>query len=112
MQATAARASTSGQGLLERRGRDVLEREIEDGAVGAEAFEGPREVRLDRNALGAAGCDDAEEDAGAVRALGAAGEEDVEAELRDVLELALGRRVVDGERRSSTKRKSASRWFL
>lgn len=47
------------------------------------------------DALGAAAGDDAEQDALAVSALGAAGEEHVETELRDVLKLALGRRVVD-----------------
>jgi hypothetical protein len=82
---------------LERGGRELLERQREDVAVGAEALEGPGQVGLRRARRGAAGRDDAEQDAGAVGALGAAGEEHVEAELGDVLELALGGRVVDGD---------------
>jgi len=68
--------------------------------VCAEAVEGPGEVRL-RGAppLGTAAGDDAEEHARTVRALGAAGEEHVEAQLGDVLELALGGRVDDGDDR-------------
>ncbi len=55
------------------------------------------EVGLHGDADGAAGRDDAEQHARPVRALGAAGEEHVEAQLGDVLELALGGRVVDGD---------------
>ena len=51
------------------------------------------------NALSATSGDDAEQNAGPVRALGAAGEEHVEAELGDVLEQALGGRVVDRDAR-------------
>lgn len=94
---------------LERGGRELLDGEREDVAVGAEALEGPGEVRLDRHADGAAGGDDAEQDARAVGALGAAGEQHVEAELGEVLELALGRRVVDryvGERPVDRTRES------
>ncbi len=65
--------------------------------MGSESLERPREVALDGDALGAARGDDAEQDAGAVRALRASRKEHVEAQLGDVLELALGRRVVDGD---------------
>ena len=76
-----------------------FEREVENVAVGAEALEGPSEVRLRGDAQCAAGGDDAEQDAGTVSALGAAGEEHVESQLGHVLELALGGRVVDGDER-------------
>ena len=60
-----------------------------------EALEGPGEVGLYGHALGATGGDNPEQDARAVRAFGASGEEHVQSELGDVLELALGRRIVD-----------------
>ncbi len=82
------------EGFLERCGGQLFEREIEDVAVRAESFEGPGEVSLGRDAERAAGGDDAEEHTSAMRPFGAAGEEHVETELGDVLELALGRRVV------------------
>jgi hypothetical protein len=88
-------SARSAQRPLERGGREVLDRQREDVAVGAEALEGPGQVGLNGDADRATGRDDAEQDAGAVGALGAAGEEHVEAELGDGLELALGGRVVD-----------------
>jgi hypothetical protein len=78
--------------------RHVLEREPEVFAVCAEAVEGPGEVGLRGHGERAAGGHDAEQNAGAMCALGAAGEEHVEPELCDVLELALGGRVVDRDR--------------
>src|SRR5690606_22452461 len=87
----------SAQRLLESGWGDVLERAAEDVAVGAEAFEGPGKVGLGGDALSAAGGDDAEQGAGTVSAFSAAGAEHVEAELGDVLELALGGGVVDGD---------------
>src|ERR1041384_8848930 len=59
--------------FLECGGGERLEREVEDVAVGAEAFEGPGEVGLRWDAQGTAGSDDAEQDAGSMRAFGAAG---------------------------------------
>ncbi len=65
-------------------------------AVGAEALEDPREIGLDRNALGAAGGDDAKEDTRTMRALSATGEQHREPELatfwnsRSVGELSIG----------------------
>src|SRR5688572_24514635 len=67
--------------------------------MGPEALEGPRQVGLCRDALSAAGGDDAEEHASAVSAFRAAGEEHVEAELGDVLELAFSGRVIDRDER-------------
>ena len=66
-------------------------------AVRAEALEGPGQVGLAGDADGAARGDDAKQDAGAVRTFGAAGKEHVETKLGDVLKLALGGRVVDGD---------------
>jgi Tetratricopeptide repeat len=91
-----ALAPRSTEDLLEGGGRDVFERESEDVAMGPETVEGPGEIGLDGHGESTAGRDDAEKDAGAVCALGASGEEHVESELGDVLELALGGRVVDG----------------
>ena len=91
------RAWGSAQRFLEGRRRHGLERQRKAVAVGTEALESPGELRLRGDALGAAGGNDAEEDAGAVCALGAAGEEHVEAELGDILKLPLGGRVVDGD---------------
>ena len=65
--------------------------------MSAEALEGPGEAGLHGHADGAAGRDDAQQNAGAVGALGAAGEEHIEAQLGDVLKLALGGGVVDGD---------------
>jgi len=67
--------------------------------MGAKAFESPSEISLGGHTQCTAGGDDSEQDAGAVSAFGAAGEEHVKAELSDVLELALGGRVVDGHER-------------
>src|SRR5687768_16592642 len=77
--------------------RELLERQREHVAVGPEPLKRPRQVRLDGDALCAARGDDAEQDARAVRAFGAPREEHVEAQLGDVLELAFGGRVVDGD---------------
>ena len=85
------------EGFLERRRSQFFEREVEDIAVRSEALEGPSEVGLGGDAQCTAGGDDAEEDAGTMRSFGAAGEEHVESELGDVLELALGGRVIDGQ---------------
>ena len=107
-----ASVTTPGERLLERFGCHLFEPEVEDVAMRAEAVEGPREIGLGRDADGAAGGDDAEQHTGALRAFGAAGDEQVEAELatfwnsRSVGELSIG---TSG---SSTKRKSASPWFL
>lgn len=90
MRGPTIRAWASAQRFFEGLRGDGLERQGEDVTVGADAFEGPGQIGLGRNAQGATGGDDAKEDARAVRALGAAGEEHVEAQLRDVLELELG----------------------
>lgn len=62
-------------------------------------LDGPGEISLRGDAQGATGSDDAEQDAGALSAFGAAGEEHDELKLRDVLELALSGRIVDGYER-------------
>ena len=67
--------------------------------MGAEPLEGPGQVGLRRDAQGTAGSDDPEQNAGTVSAFSAAGEEHVESELGDILEVALGGRVVDGDER-------------
>ena len=90
-------AVASAPRLLEDRGGHLFERQREEIAVCPETLEGPREVRLGGDTLSTAGVDDAEEHACAVRAFGAAGEEHVETQLRDVLEFALGGRVVNGD---------------
>ncbi len=59
----------SGEGRFEGGGRHLVEAEPEDLTMGAVALEGPGEVGLHGDADRATGCDDAEEDAGAVRAL-------------------------------------------
>ena len=81
---------------FERGGREFGDGEVEGVAMSSEPLERPREVLLHWYADGAARGDDAEEHARAMRALAAAGEEHVQTQLRDVLELALGRRVIDG----------------
>ena len=106
------RALASAERLLEGRGGHLFEGQREAIAMGAETLEGPCEVRLRGDTLGAARSDDAEEHARAVRAFGAAGEEHVEVQLSDVLELSLGGRVVDGDDGVVEKRKRASPWFL
>ena len=73
-----------------------MELEAEDVAMGAQALEGPREVGDDWDAECAASCDDAQQHARAVSAFGAACKQHIEAQLSDVLKLALGGRVVDG----------------
>ena len=67
------RAWGSAQRFLEGRRRHGLERQRKDVAVGTEALESPGEMRLRGDALGAAGGNDAEEDAGAVSVLMAMG---------------------------------------
>src|SRR5438876_999681 len=92
--ATEAARPSAARGLECSR-RDLLEREAEVIAVRAESLERPGEVRLDRHADRAAGRDDAEDHTRSMCTFGAPGEEHVESELREVLKLALGRRVVD-----------------
>jgi hypothetical protein len=68
-------------------------------AMRAQDLEGPREVSLHGHADRAARRDDTEQHARSMGTLGTASEEHVEPELREVLELALGGRVVDGHLR-------------
>ena len=68
-------------------------------AMRSKTLKSPREVGLDKDLDSAAGGDDSEQDGRSVRAFGAAREEHVEPQLREVLELALGGRVVDWDLR-------------
>lgn len=65
--------------------------------MGAQAGEGPGEVGLRVDTDGTAGGVDAQESGHPVGAFGAPREEPVVPELREALELSLGRRVVDGD---------------
>jgi hypothetical protein len=81
--------------FLEGGGRVLFEGKPEHITVGTEPLQSPGEPGLSWDAQRAASGDDPEQNAGAVSTFGAAGEEHVEVELGDVLELALGGRVVE-----------------